>query len=328
VFNGSDQFLALAYSRVLQKHWTLDLHELAGTTTLANGEFAYVTVPSADLFALPVNELFDNRTNYFESRVDLVWEQSRRLSFDFGGQGFLVRREFIALAGLNGYAAHAGVAYRLTRRQTIGASYQHIHFDFQRTFGEARVETAALGYSIALARNLDVAVQIGGSRVDTLGLNQVAIDPAIAAIIGQNFATVTFSRSLYAPLAEARLIQRVRRSTLTLALTNGISPGNGLYLTSRQTAATAGFSYTGVHRFTAALNASYNRLSSLGQTLPELTNFQGGGGLTYRLAADTHLELRYDYRHYATQDFIYKKDSNRVSLGLAYSPGLAPLAIW
>jgi len=55
-----------------------------------------------------------------------------------------------------------------------------------------------------LSRNWDISTQAGGIRVNTLGLTQVSLDPAIAAIIGQNFAVVTFSRMLYLPLAEFR----------------------------------------------------------------------------------------------------------------------------
>jgi hypothetical protein len=62
IFNGSDQFLNLAYSHELQRRLTLDLKETAGTTTLANGEFAYLPITNADLFGVPTNELFDNRT--------------------------------------------------------------------------------------------------------------------------------------------------------------------------------------------------------------------------------------------------------------------------
>lgn len=327
-FNGSDQFLNLAFSRSLWRHWTLDLKQTAGTTALANGEFTYLSLTNADLFALPANELFDNRTNYLQSRDSLIWQKTERLSFDFGGEGFVVRRQSLALAGLDGYGARAGVAYRLTRRQSLTVTYQHIYFDFQRTFGNARIDTAAIGYSVALTRRLDFGMQLGGSRVDTLGLTQVALDPAVAAIAGTNIAIVTFSRTLYVPLMEARLTQRFNHSALMIGYVGGVSPGNGVYLTSRQTAATAGFSYTGLRRLTTALNASYNQLSTVGQTLPKYTNLQGGGGLTYRLFADTYLRLRYDYRHYTTQNLLYQKDSNRVSLGLAFSPGPAPLALW
>lgn len=328
LFNGSDQFLNLAYTQLLQPHLTLDLKETIGTTTLANGEFSYLALTNNDLFGIPANELFDNRTNYLQSRVTMLWQESQRLSFDFGGDGFLVHRASPLLAGLNGYDFRAGVAYRLTRRQTIGATYQHTYFDFQGTYGSARIETAAIAYSVTLSRSLDFAAQFGGSRLDTRGLTQVPLDPAIAAIVGQNNATVTFFRVFYVPLAEVRLTRRFNRSSMTFSYSTGVTPGNGIYLTSRQTAGTAGYSYTSAHRFTAALNVSYNHLSTLGQSLPAYTNLQGGGGLTYRLLRDTHLELRYDYRHYTTQNLLYEKDSNRVTVGLAFSPGAPPLAIW
>jgi len=326
--NGSDQFLDLAYSQFLRPHLTLDVKTIAGTTTLANGEFSYLPLTDTDLFALPANELFDSRTNYAEPRVGITWQKTSRLSFEADAEGFVVRRQYLALAGLNGYSARGGAAYRLTRRQTVGATYQQIHFDFQRIFGDARLETVALDYSIALSRNLDLEMQIGGSRLNTSGLTEVSLDPAIAAIVGQNIAIVTFSRMLYVPLEAARLVRRFNHSSIMVSFSSGISPGNGVYLTSRQTEATAGFSYTGARRFTAALNAGYTRLATLGQTLPLYRNLMGGGGLTYRLSGDTYLELRYDYRHFSTQNQFYNLDSNRVSLGVAFSPGATPLAIW
>ena len=123
-------------------------------------------------------------------------------------------------------------------------------------------------------------------------------------------------------------MRRFDRSSLTLDYSMGASPGNGVYLTSRQTAGTVGYSYTGVRRWTFALNSGYSELSSVGQTLGKYTNLQGGAGVTYKVGRETHIQFRYDYRHYTTQNNIYQKDSNRVSLGLAFSPGETPLAIW
>ncbi len=328
LFNGSDQFLDLAYSQFLRPHLTLDVKTIAGTTTLANGEFSYLPLTNTDLFALPANELFDSRTNYAEPRVGITWQKTQRLSFEADAEGFVVRRQYLALAGLNGYSARAGAAYRLTRRQTVGVSYQQTYFDFQRVYGDAQLETAALDYSIALSKTLDLEMEIGGSRLNITGLTQVSLDPAIAAIVGQNLAIVTFSSLLYVPLEAARLVRRFNHSSIIVSFSSGISPGNGVYLTSRETTATAGFSYTGARRFTAALSAGFTRLASLGQTLPLYTNLQGGGGLTYRLSGDTYLELRYDYRHFSTQNQLYNLDSNRVTLGVAFSPGATPLAIW
>ena len=99
LFNGLDQFFQLAYSRELERHLRLDLKSTLGTTKLANGEFAYLPISSLDRLGLPLNELFDNRTNYLESRVDLTWQKTARLSFGFGGDGFIVRRQSLLLAG-------------------------------------------------------------------------------------------------------------------------------------------------------------------------------------------------------------------------------------
>ena len=328
VAQGLDQFLHLAYSRQLTRRLILDLKDTAGTTSLANGAFSYLPLSNTDLFAIPANELFDIRTNFVQSRVDLTWQQTARLSFGIGGEGFVVRRSSLLLAGLDGYDARANVAYRLTSRQTVSGDYSYTYYDFQRAFGDSKLQSVSLGYSVGLSRKWDFSLRAGGIRIDSLGISQVAIDPAIAAIVGQSFADVTYKQVVYAPLGEARLMRRFDRSSLTLDYSMGASPGNGVYLTSRQTAGTVGYSYTGVRRWTFALNSGYTELSSVGQTLGKYTNLQGGTGVTYKVGRETHIQFRYDYRHYTTQNNIYQKDSNRVSLGLAFSPGETPLAIW
>jgi hypothetical protein len=327
-FDGTDQFLDLAYSHLLSRHITLDLKETAGITSLANGAFSYVPLTNTDLFAVPANELFDNRTEFLQSRVDLIWQKSARLSFGFGGEGFLVRRRSFALAGLNGYNGRANVAYRLSRRQTLSANYEYTSFDFQRQFGNSKLQIGTLGYAIGLSRKWDFSMQVGGIRVSTSGLTQVALDPAIAIIVGQNVAIVTFSRVLYVPMIEGRLIRRFDRSSLSVGYALGVTPGNGVYLTSRQNVGSADYSYTGYRRLTVGVNASYGTMTAVGQTLGQLTNFQAGVGTTYKLGRATHIIVRYDYRHYTTQNSFYLKDSNRVMVGLAFSPGSTPLAIF
>jgi hypothetical protein len=307
VFNGTDQFLNLGYSRFLSPNLTLDLKETAGTTTLANGSFTYLPLTDPGLYALPTAELLDGRTSYAISRGELGWQRSTRTSFDLGGEGFLVRRSSAALADLDGFGARAGIAYRLTRRQTVSATYQHTYFNYRRAFADASLDTAVMAYSVALTRHLDLGLQLGGSRVDT-----------------QNVT----AHVLYMPLAEARLTRTFQRSSLVFDVATGISPGNGLYLTSREKSASVLFTYAGTRRLTVLFNAGYSQLTSLDQSLTRLSDFQGGGGFLYRLFASTHLDLRYDYRHYGNQAALLKKNSNRISLGLAFAPGDAPLAIW
>jgi hypothetical protein len=149
---GLDQFLNLAYSRQLTRRLILDLKDTAGTVSLANGAFSYLPLSNTDLFAIPANELFDIRTNFVQSRVDLTWQQTARLSFGIGGEGFVVRRSSLALAGLDGYDARANVAYRLSSRQTVSGDYNYTYYDFQRAFGDSKLQSVSLGYSVGLSR--------------------------------------------------------------------------------------------------------------------------------------------------------------------------------
>src|SRR5262249_2921602 len=160
-----------------------------------------------DLFAVPANDLFDNRVYYGQSRVDLIWQKSARLSFSIGGDGYVVRRQSSSLAGLNGYAAHADASYRLTRRQTITLGYNAYHFDFQKVFGDALVHTATLGYSLGIGRKWDAGLALGGTDASISGLKTVNVDPAIVAIIGQATIVQNFQRTVIVPYGEARLMR-------------------------------------------------------------------------------------------------------------------------
>jgi hypothetical protein len=331
-FDGLDQFLQVAYSEAPMRHLILDVKSTLGSTTLANGAFSYFPLASLDRIGIPTGELFDNRTNYMQSRVDLTWRLTPRLSFDFGGDGFVVRRQSLLLAGLNGYSARASAAYRLTARQTLSASYDNTYFDFQRAFGNSRLATMALGYSVRLTREWDLSTLAGGVRVAVLGLTQVPLDPAIAALTGQSFAVVTFSNVLYLPVAEVRLVRRFKTASLTFDYTSNVTPGNGLYLTSRQTSGEVAYLYTATRNLQGRANAGYNQLSALGQALGKYSNLQGGLQLSYRLTGETYVDVRYDYRHYTTQyttgDTFLDLDSNRVSVGVRINLGETSGVTW
>lgn len=328
-YDGVDQFLNLSYAHEFSRRLSFQTRQTAGTSSYSNGYFTYLPLYNTDLYAVPTNELFDNRTDYVESRVDVTWQKTARLSFNVGAEAFLVRRRSSSLASLNGYNGHADASYRLTKRQTATISYQHVTFDYVRFFGNAIMDELAVGWSVGLGRRWDFAAQVGATRVDFSGLTVVNLDPAIARLVGQNTAVINFARVTFIPLYEASLIRRFQRSSLALSYSQGFGPGNGVYLASRQTSSTASYSYTGLKKLTFALNGGYSRLTSLGQTLGTYSGEFAGAGSTYSLRSYAHLELRYDYRHYTTGgDLGYKQNAQRVSLGLAFSPSPRPLPIW
>jgi hypothetical protein len=327
-FDGTDQYLNLSYAHALSRRLTLDLKETLGTLSLSNGALTYAPLTNTDLFAVPANELFDNRTEFVQSRVDVNWQKTARLSFSVGGSGFIVKRRSQALAGVTGGGGRADVAYRLTRRQTVSLNYGYTSYNYTRTFGDSNLHSIAAGWSVGLGRVWNLGFQGGIIRAETRGLQNVTLDPAIASIVGQSQVVTTYHRIQLVPLVEGQLVRRFPRSTLALAYGVGVTPGNGVYLTSRQNVGSVSYSYIGTRRFTAGATASYGQLSSVGQGIGKYTNLQGGLGATYKLFTATHLEVRYDYRHYTTQSAKYTKDAQRVTVGIAFSPGETPLSLW
>ncbi len=88
----------------------------------------------------------------------------------------------------------------LTSRQTISASYDNTYFDYQaRLWKFAPRNRSARVFDRRSRANGISARWLERVRVYTLGLTQVPLDPAIAALIGQNFAVVTFANVLYLP---------------------------------------------------------------------------------------------------------------------------------
>lgn len=328
-FDAISQFLNLSYTHVFSRRLIFQTRETAGTTSFLNGYFTYLPLQNTDLYAVPTNQLFDNRTDFMQARVDVTWQKTARLSFNFGGEGFFMYLRSSALASDNGFNAHGDISYRITKRQTVSLAYQHVVFNYIGRFGDAAIDEYTAGWSIGLGRRWDFATQFGAARADFNGLTIVNLDPAIAAIVGQNTAVVAFHRITYIPIYEAQIIRRFERSSLTAAYNQSFSPGNGVYLASKQTAGTAGYSYTGLKKLTFGANLGYSRLTSLGQTLGNYDGVIAGVGTTYLLRSYAHMEFRYDYRHYTTGGTIgYKQNAQRVSVGMAFSPGSKPLPIW
>ena len=176
--------------------------------------------------------------------------------------------------------------------------------------------------------NAGVATKVGGSRVETLGLTRVIVDPVIAAIIGRATAIEVAYRINWVPNVSLSLTRSFRHSSLSFTYERGVTPGNGVYLTSRQELAGATFTYTGIRRLNLGLQGGYTSMGSLTQTIGTYTGFNGGGGLTYNLGKALHFVARYDYRHFELAQSGFLRNSYRASMGFSFSPGDVPLALW
>jgi hypothetical protein len=328
--DGTSQNLTLGFTYQKSRRLVFDLRETAGVSSLGYGGPGFYGaggVP-ASVVSQPTALLFDNRVYYLDSRADMTFIQSARTSYTIGGDGILVRRQAGGLAGTNGFSAHGSIQHRLSRTRTIGAEYEYLYFEFPPSYGNSNSNVAQVFFADGLGKHWTYAIHAGAFETNALGLQQVALSPVIAALLGVSFGTQRFDRTDIYPSGSATLTGRLKNSVLSLGYTQMVVPGNGVYLTSRQAAANASYSYTGIRKWNLGVSGGYYVLSSIGQGIPNYGQFSAGAGFTYRLPHALHVVGRYDVRHQDIDLSGFRRTGYRATIGLGFSPGKVPLSLW
>ncbi|HWB99401.1 MAG TPA: hypothetical protein VG672_21980 [Bryobacteraceae bacterium] len=326
--NGFNHLLRLALTHTISKRSQVRLLELAGT--YARSFLAGMNYYDGTIFqTLPTDELFDSRVNYFLTSATYIYQKTPRLSFSASGDGFLVRRQATALYGVTGAAARGDMAYRISRRTTVGLNYEFSKFDFTKAFGGTQVHTLGINYATRISRLWEFGLFVGGSRVESQFLQNVTLDPVVAAILGETRGTVISHNIHWAPAIEARLVRAFHRAAVSVQYTRRINPGNGVYLTSQGENAVGAISYTGVRSWSFNMSAGYSAMKGLVQSLGGYRCTYVGAGATHHLAKDFFINARIDNRRYdvgTATDFT--RNPLRVVLGIGWSPGEHPLSVW
>jgi hypothetical protein len=326
--DGSDQRLALGYTVQTSKRLFFDMKGTAGTISQGVGAVTDFGLPVYGLVDRPGLLLFDDRVYFGEGGVSATYLLSAHTSVTAGGEGFLARYQAPGLVGLNGYSLRGSLQHRLTRRTTVGAMFEHLHFDYPSAFGQSDINTYEGFWATQLSKYWTFSLQAGVFQAEVQGLQQVAVDPVIAALLGVSTTTQTFYARRIFPAGEARLTRKFHRALLSLSYSQYVTPGNGVYLASRQDSGEAALSYTGSRKLSFTVSGGEFSYKSVGQNLQTYIQANGGAGFTYTLARALHLTARYDLRHQDIQSLVYNHTSYRATIGLAFSPGPLPLSLW
>jgi hypothetical protein len=327
-YDGSNQQLLLGYTFQKSRRLVFDMRGVGGTFSQFGGTIGGAYIPTLSILATPNTQLFDSRAYYVQGSLDATYLLSARTSFTVGGDGFTVRHRSKMLADVDGYVLRGSIQHRMSRTASIGVGYEHSHYDFPPAFGEADINSYRVFYGGQLGRFWTISLQAGLYRTEVQGLQQVALDPNIAALLGVSSTIQTFYAVNQLPFGGASLTRRFRRASLSLDYSRTVTPGNGVYLTSRNEFAGGTYSYTGLRKVNFSVTAGENTLASLGQSIQNYRQFTAGTGMTYALTRDLHLVARYDARHQVINLAGYRQTSYRITFGLAFSPGDVPLSLW
>jgi hypothetical protein len=330
-YDSTDQSVMLGIVHQVSRHVSLTLNESAGLFSRSFGlPGLSQTVPfDPSTTYAPTTDFFDNRTEYLSTQAKLVFQKTARLSFSLGGDGFLVRQSSTALYGVTGATAHADVQYRLTRRTTIGANYSYTHFDFIHVLSSTDMHTVTGVFSMRISRWLEFSAEGGMARAETKFIQNVPIDPAIAALIGTPEGTVVLDRIDHFVTGTGRLSRTFPKGVAYVSGGRGITPGNGLFLTSVTTTALAGYDYTGLRRWSFSVSGGYQSSESIGNVLGTYGGSSGTLSASRQIVRGVHGVVSFSARKYTSANFdLYNRVIYDVRVGVGYSPGDVPLRIW
>jgi hypothetical protein len=108
-----------------------------------------------------------------------------------------------------------------------------------------------------------------------------------------------------------------------------VTPGNGLFLTSYTLNATAGYTFTGLRRWSLSVQAAYSHSKSGGNILGYYADISGGLTASRQIRRYVHAVATFYAMQYQSPDFAaYNRLTCSARLGLAFTPGDIPLRIW
>ena len=330
-YNSFNQTLNFGLAHQITRHIKFNLREAMGMFSNGNPTVGLTnTVPfDPSQSAIPTTDFYDNRTIYSTTQADLVIQKSSRLSFDLGGGFFINRRASSALYGVTGESATGDFQYRTSRQATFGAEYSYTHYSFTGILSSSDLHGVSLTYALRLSRTVEFTGYAGFMHVETKFIQNVPVDPNVSALLGFITTSALVHRVNWVPNFSGRLSKTFHRGVLYGAGGESVSPGNGLFLTSRAATVTAGYGYTGLRRWSLGVSFWYSADLSIGNVNGSYGNVSGSFSMSRSLFHSLSFISSYSANQYQSPNFTqYNRLIYTASVGIGWSPGDVPLRIW
>jgi hypothetical protein len=279
-----------------------------------------ISVADINLASSPNIQIFDTTTKQFSLQTNVTWQKSTRLSFSFGGSYFGIDRHGLGLVGATGQGATGDMNYRMTYRTTVGVYYSYGYYEYPH--GLDTSDTSSYGgiYSYAFSRSLQLRVRGGVAVTESLGQATVQLNPLIAALLGTSTGILDeYHKSLSSDIS-AQIVKDFRNGrTASIAYAHGISPGNGVYLTSEQETLGASGAMKIFRNYLVTAGGTYNSLSSIAQTVGKYSSESATLAFTRQFRAGAGWTTQLSYRYFNIGDNSPVKNEVRISTGISWA---------
>ncbi|MCU0229160.1 MAG: hypothetical protein MUF01_16135 [Bryobacterales bacterium] len=245
----SNHRMELAYSHSINRRIT---YLSNGGAIVMNTPFGGFGIPGGmpSLDANPTSEVFNTPIFSLTTQQSVNYQRTARLGITLGGGAFNTFRRSEALVSVQGVNATGTVSYRLSGRTTVAGVYSFGQFFFSNSYGGTNFHQANVELAHKLSKRTEIALGLGGVRIESQSLRSVPLDPIIASLLGRSTGIEAFYRKNYLPNFTATFRHSLRSVSFNAQASRMVNPGNGLVLTNQMTNASAGLSYSGLRRAT------------------------------------------------------------------------------
>ncbi len=322
--SGTDQNLSLDFRKALTKRWGISFSQSAGI--FLNGG-TYFSLQPSQSGAVELNP-YTNSTKYLSSNLGFSYQQSIRLSYEFGGSFFLSRYGGAAPFGTTGGSGFGSVLYRFTRRTTASATYSRGYTVYQGGGGEAGSDTGYVTLSHDFSAHWQGGISAGVNRVHSTGTAFLPFDFQINDQAIQFYIPGKYDQTSMFPYFQASLTRSWRRSRFTVNAGQNVNSGNGIFLASRNDFANGFYSYAN-RKWNIGFGGNYSRLTSVSNTVSAAySSLSLSGSMGYSLMRHLGANLRYDYADYGSFGTLGGRIDNRVSFGFTISSKNVPATLF
>jgi hypothetical protein len=323
-YSGTDQNLGFAISKILSKHWSVSYSQTAG---IYLSGASYFSLQPAETNLVQVNP-YSSTTKFLSSGVSASYQQSLRLSYVFSGSYYLSRYSGNAPYGISGVTASGGLNYRITPRTTVSGTYSFSDYQYQQLGGQAQVHTFYATLSHLFANHWSVLGSAGVSRSQSSGTIDYALSPGLAQLLGASFVAGPYNTTTLVPYFQASASRQMRHSTVSFIGSQSITPGNGIYLASKNLAVTGLYSYTW-RLSSVGFAGGYSRLGSAANAARPIDMEFFSASYGRPLARYLGLTLRYDFFYYPSVVGLVPFDrDSRFTFGIVFNSKSVPITLF
>ncbi len=323
---GTDQNLSIGYSKRLARQWSLSTNLGAGISFYGGTFFASPSNTGDVITSNP----FAGETRYLSAGASLTYQQSRRLSYVVSGGYFLQRYNYAGAVGNTGFSGSGSVLYRTTARTTIGGTYSHSYFTFQRNVGTANGNTAQLSVSHQFPNHWNASVAGGVTFSSVSGISVYPVNNVLVnGVLLNGYLVGPYKESTSFPSFSGSVSRAFRKSNFSVSAGQGLSPGNGYYLASKSLYLGGVYSRSLYQRQNIGFAGGYSHLSSVANSVS--STFSSGSFTTFysvNLVRYFGVNAAYNFVHYGALTGFGGVNDNRLSFGVNFSSKSIPLTLF